>query len=128
MRRAAGTICVVLGLLLLYAKQSPADPNAPPVVAPATPGTAAVYVYEKDDGRIPPAVLAAIDQLKRRGVSASLFERDTRDGAGQVPDQYALAHAEAERVGLPALVITAGGRVVGTLKAPTGAQLLEAFR
>lgn len=95
------------------------DPNKPPVV-PATPGTAATYVYEKDQHIVPAAVMSGLNKLNReKKVRATLFEQDTLDGTDQVPDQYKVPLAAAKEAGLPALVVTNGANVVRVVKSPT---------
>jgi hypothetical protein len=91
--------------------------------------TAATYVYEKDNGSVPPPVLAALDKLNRAGVMATTFEEDTTDADGKVPDQYAVALPAARTAGLPSLVVLAGDKVLRTVKAPTTEeQVTEAAR
>lgn len=100
----------------------------PSVLSPSK-ATAATYVYEKDNGSVPPPVLAALDKLNRAGVMATTFEEDTTDADGQVPDQYAVALPAARTAGLPSLVVLAGDKVLRTVKAPTTEeQVLEAAR
>lgn len=97
-------------------------------VATTGPATAAVYVYEKDSSAVPPFVTTAINRLNReRKVMATLFEADTTDGTGDVPDQYRLALAAAKKAGLPAVVALAGQTVLRVTPAPaTEAAVLEA--
>ncbi len=90
--------------------------------------TAAVYVYEKDDGAVPPFVTVAINKLNReRKVVATLLEADTTDGTGDVPDQYRQALEAARKAGLPAVVALAGQTVLRVTPAPaTEAAVMEA--
>ena len=91
--------------------------------------TAATYIYEKDDTTVPPAIAAALDKLNTAGIRANIFEEDTTDGAGEVPDQYKLALPAAKAEGLPALVVEGGGRVLRTVKDPkTEEAVLEAAK
>jgi hypothetical protein len=98
----------------------------PDVVAPVEPApvvpTKITYVYEKDQGEVPSVVRVALDKLNRKGISATAFEDDTTDGSGAVPEQYAIALAEATKVGVPALVSQAGSVVLKVVKAPTTEQ------
>lgn len=97
----------------------PPGPVVPPVVTPDTKVTAATFVYEKDQHPIPPAVLSALNKLNReRKIVATIFETDTRTGTGNIPTQYKVAHAEAIKAGLPALVVTAGDKVIRVVKDP----------
>lgn len=80
--------------------------------------TDAVYIYEKDSGSVPPAILAGLSELNKKGVLATTFEQDTLDGSQQVPDQYRVALEAAKKEGLPALVFSSSGRVVRVLKNP----------
>lgn len=99
------------------------------VFSPPAKVTAAVYVYEKDDTAVPSAVRAAFSTLNKGGIVATEFEEDTVDGSGEVPDQYKVPLAAAKATGLPALVVTAGDKVVRTVKDPkTAAQVLEAAK
>lgn len=98
-------------------------------ISPLAPApTAAVYVYEKDDTRILPAVQAGIDRLNRElKIVATIYDDDTRDGNGEVPDQFKVALAAATAAGLPALVVTAGDKVLEVVKDPkTAEQVWEA--
>jgi hypothetical protein len=111
--------------------------GAPPVVEPDKPApdpttkaTAVVYVYEKDDGGVPSAVLAGLNRVNReQKIRATLFEDDSTDGTGEIPEQYKTPRAEALKVGLPALVVMAGYAVLRVVKAPTTeAAVVEAAR
>jgi hypothetical protein len=85
----------------------------PPPDPPKPSATRVTYVYEKDQTAIPPEVAAALNELNLKGWTASEFEEDTRDGEGQVPDQYVKALTLATEKGLPALVVeTPNGEVV----------------
>ena len=90
--------------------------------------TAAVYVYEKDDGAVPPFVTVAINKLNReRRVVATLLEADTTDGTGDVPDQYQAALDAARKAGLPAVVALAGRQVIRVTPRPgSEAAVMEA--
>jgi len=89
-----------------------------------TPSNAAVtYVYEKDNGEPSSGVMAGLNRLNReKNLKATIFEEDTVDGSGQVPDQYKVALDAARAAGLPALVVTAGEKVVNVVKNPTTAE------
>lgn len=89
--------------------------------SPTTDPKRVTYVYEKDEGGVPPGVAAALIKINRDSpaIIASEFENDTVDGTGQVPEQYAKALAEARKAGLPALVVEdSNGNVLQVLKAP----------
>lgn len=101
-------------------------PSTPPG---PTPGLSITYVYEKDQGGVPPAVHGALAELNAQGLRATTFEEDTTDGSGSVPEQYVAPLAAARNAGLPALVVTAGQQVKRTVKAPTTReQVLEAAK
>lgn len=86
---------------------------------PTEPATAATYVYEKDNGTPSPAVMSGLNRLNReKKIRATIFEQDTKDGDGDVPDQYKVALSEAKKSGLPALVVTNGERVIKVVKDP----------
>jgi len=95
--------------------------------SPFATATAATYVYEKDDGGVPPPVAAALDKLNRErpGFVASPFEDDTVDGAGETPEQYKVAKDAAKK--LPSLVVQAGTKVLKVVEDPkTLEQVMEA--
>lgn len=94
-----------------------------------TKATAAVYIYEKDTTAIPPAVGAALNRLNReKQIVATLFEQNTTDGTGETPKQYVVPLAAAKQAGLPALVVTAGEKVLRVVVDPqTEAQVMEAI-
>lgn len=93
--------------------------TSPQTITPIATPTAATYVYEKDDGPVPAPVQAGINRLNReKKVIASVFEDDTKDGASDVPDQYKVPLAAAQKAGLPALIVTAGAVVVKVVKEP----------
>lgn len=113
---------VATGMLLLSSAPSVSIPTIPwklPVPVIVSPATAAVYVYEKNDGPIPPGVASGIDKLNReKSVIASLFEDDTVDGDGDVPDQYKPALEAAKQSSIPSLVVLSGTSVVRVVKSP----------
>ena len=90
--------------------------------------TAAVYVYEKDDGGVPPFVTVAVNRLNReRKVVATLLEADTTDGTGDVPEQYQAVLDAARKAGLPAVVALAGRTVIRVTPQPASeAAVMEA--
>lgn len=96
-----------------YDPDDPDDPVSPDTV------TAAVYVYEKDDGPVPVGVSAGIDKLNReKKLTASLFEKDTVDGTGQVPGQYRPALDAAKAKAIPSLVVLAGTNAIKVVEKP----------
>lgn len=103
---------IIVALMILHAARG----SGVGIVAPKA--TAAVYVYEQRSGEIPNAVLAAIDKLNRQNIVATTFDVDTTNGGEQVPAQYAAAVPAAKEAGLPALVVSAGLKVLRTVKAP----------
>jgi hypothetical protein len=115
-------------------KPKPVDPDKPvtPPVDPNTKVTAVTYVYEKDQNGIPNYVSQALNKINRESnfqIVASIFEDDSTNGPGQVPAQYKAAYEAAKKEGLPVLVVTAGDKVLRSVKAPkTEAEILEAAR
>lgn len=109
---------------------TPTDPPIKPVEPPTDKATAATYVYEKDDTAVPPPVLAGLNRLNReKKLLATLFEDDTTDGTGEIPEQYKVSLAAARQAGLPALVMTAGDKVLRVVKAPKTEQaVMEALQ
>lgn len=95
-----------------------------------TTATAAVYVYEKDEGPVPTGVYAGIEKLNReKQIIASLFEYDTVDGTGETPEQYKPALNAAKARSIPALVVLSGTTVVTVLEKPqTEEEIWEAVR
>jgi hypothetical protein len=95
--------------------------------APTVKATSIHLIYEKDEHNIPSPVLAALNQLNRRGIVATTFDDDVVDGTGEVPAQYKIALEESRKSGLPVLVVQAGDEVVKVVKNPTTEQaVLEA--
>lgn len=87
--------------------------------------TAVVYVYEKDYGEPPAVIRATISKIDSEGkIRASVFEEDTTDGTGEVPEQYKVPLATARDKGFPTeevpavLVVMAGDKSVRFMKAP----------
>lgn len=106
---------LALFALLVYRKSGG---GVLPIVEPKA--TAATYVYEKSGGPIPSAVMAGLNQLNReRHIRATTFDADTRDGNGEIPDQYKAALVAAQAAGLPCLVVTAGETVSKVVPRPT---------
>jgi hypothetical protein len=101
-----------------------------PVVVPVTPDkpveptpepskvTAVIYVYEKDQTAIPSFVSAGLNQINRKGIDATLFEADTKNGSGQIPAKYQAAYDRAKQEGLPVLVVMVGNTIAKAIKAP----------
>lgn len=97
-----------------------------PFVSPKP--TAVTYVHD-EKAALPSGVLAALDELNTKGLVATAVSDDTTDGEGQVPDQYKATIPAAKAVGIPALVVQAGERVLKTVKSPTTKeQVLEAAK
>ncbi len=94
--------------LLLYSSQNQGCTISPP----SRNVTQITYVYEKDQGAVPPAVTYALRQVNETTqVAATAFEKDQRDGDGQIPDQYQVALAAATEAGMPCLVVQVGDDV-----------------
>lgn len=122
MNRNLNLILVGTGLILLALAFS----GGASVIAPQT-ATAAVWVFEKDQGEPPPGIMAVLDRLNReRGIKATKFEVNTVDGDGETPDQYKVPHAAAEEVGLPAFVVLAGDEVLNAVLDPNPQEAWEA--
>lgn len=96
-----------------------------PVLSPSKP-TAVTYVREAK-APVPAGVSAALAELNLKGIIATEFPDAVTDGDNQVPDQYKVTLPAARSVGIPALVVQAGDKVLKTVKAPTTkAQVMEA--
>lgn len=118
---------VVLALMWFASKPGTFGPVAPKV--PVVKADAATYVYEKDANPVPAPVRSALNTLNRQGIKANEFEQDTKDGTGDVPEQFKVPLVAAKEAGLPALVVTGEGKVIRTVKAPTTEQqVLEAAK
>lgn len=120
-----GLILIILGLLkfdlgTLFELPIPDQP---------TTVTAAVYVYEKDDGPVPSGVYVGIEKLNReKNILASLFEDDTVDGTGETPEQYKPALEAARAKSIPSLVVLSGTNVITVVEKPqTEKEILEAI-
>jgi hypothetical protein len=101
-----------------------------PLLNKPTTITAAVYVYEKDEGPVPVGVYSGIEKLNReKQILATLFEKDTVDGTGETPEQYKPALAAAKTKSIPALVVLSGTNTVAVVEKPqTEADVLEAVQ
>lgn len=107
--------------------------NVLPISAPvevAEKATAATYIYEKDKHSVPSAVMAGLNRLNReKKIVATLFERDTTNGKQSVPKQYQASAKAVPFEDMPALVVTAGDKVLNIVKSPTTVeQVVEAVR
>ena len=97
----------------------PVGPDTPPV-APTTKPTAAYYIFEKDDGAVPPAVQTGLDRLLReKKIDARSIEQHVTDGTDRTPDAFKAPIAAAKQAGLPALVVMAGDEILSVTKSPT---------
>lgn len=109
--------------------EDPEDPDVPDPPPTTDKVDAVTYVFEQQDGAPPRQVMDALDALNRLGIVATVFERDTTDGTGDIPSQYKAALTAAKAAGLPCLVATSNGKVVRTVQRPTTKeQVLEAAK
>jgi hypothetical protein len=110
---------LALHRMLVGPRPPPVDPIKPPPLT--TRATAAVYVFEKDQGTPPPPVSAALHRLntERESFVASAVDQDIVTGAGQVPEQFRAAIQAAKQAGLPALVVMSGANVLRVVRNPT---------
>lgn len=82
----------------------------PSVIAPS--GVTAVhYFLEKDKDAPRSPILSALDKLNSKGVVANMVEVDTKDGTGEVPEQYKVSLPAAIEKGIPAVVALSGSKV-----------------
>jgi hypothetical protein len=94
-------------------------PDDPVVPVPNSEITAAVWVYEKDDGEPPSSVRVALDRLNReRKILATTFDDDSVDGDGEVPDQYKAPLEAAKNYQLPVLVLMKRSGPPEVIRAP----------
>jgi hypothetical protein len=114
-------ICLVIAGFLLF------NGKLPGFISPSK-ATAAVYVYEKNTGGVPPVVQSAIGKLnERENFIATTHEDDATNAQGVIPAQYKNAVPAARAAGLPALVVSAGEKVLRTVTKPTtAAQVIDA--
>lgn len=116
-------VIIVAGLVWM-SKGGGCDSFAPPVKIDRV-----TYVYEKDNTAIPSAVSAALNALNTQGIMANHHEQDTKDGTGDVPEQYKIALPAAIAAGLPSLVVQSGTKVVRVVQDPkTYEQVIEAAK
>lgn len=122
-----GLLLIGLACWLAFNPPGP-GPQPTPAPAPAVKASAVTFVFEKDQHVVPPPVIAALNKLNReRGIIATIYDKDTVDGQGEIPEQYKAARAAALEAGLPALVVLHGKVVIRVVKNPTTeAQILEA--
>jgi len=123
-RIGVALICFSVALLLFGSKGC----DLP--IGPSEKATSATYIYEKDDGPIPPAVLAGLNRLNiERNIIATTLDDDVVDGSGDIPEQYKPVHEAAPEADRPALVVLAGKKAINVVKSPTTAeQVWEAVR
>lgn len=120
-----GIILIVLGLLKVdFGVVFDLPLNSPTTL------TAAVYVYEKDEGPIPVGVYAGIEKLNtEKNIVASIFEKDTIDGTGETPEQFKPALVAAKARSIPSLVILSGTTAINIVEKPqTEEEILEAIK
>lgn len=110
-----GAFWLVSGGLSMQGCKLPSEWPAIPTWT--TKATAATYVWEKDQGGVPAAVMSGLNKLNtERKIIATEFERDTKNGNQQIPAQYKVAVEAAKE--LPALVAQSGDRVLKVTKSP----------
>lgn len=97
-------------------------PDPIPPVVPVETISKITYVYEKDEGGVPSAILAALSEVEssHASVTVSVFEDDTVDGTGQVPVQFQRAKEASDKYGRPCLVAESVERVVRVRLKPKG--------
>jgi len=95
----------------------PAIPGIPSFIQKAT---AVTYVYEKDQGGVPGAVLSGLNKLNERKILATSHEHDTTNGNQQVPLQYLIPVDAFKAAGgqSPVLVVQSGNRILKVTKDP----------
>lgn len=104
-------------------------PGIPTISLPSinSKTTQATYVYSAQHHTIPGPVSAGLQALNKQGIVATTFEVDTKDGTGEVPEQYKVAVSAAKEP--PAVVYQAGDKVLRVLKVTkdtTQAEIVEA--
>lgn len=109
------------------------DPKPNPTPGPIQPPNKVdrvTFVFEKSKHPIPLEVSNALNKLNtEKGILATVFEQDSKDGDGEVPDQYKIALEAARKAGLPCLVVQSGSSVLKTVAAPkTVADVMEAIK
>jgi len=115
---------LLLGLCLMTGCEFPTTTQ--PLPTPSQPTAPAIvrltYVYEKDQGGIPPALAAAISdaELSSGSVRVGVFEEDSTTGAGNVPEQFRRAKEAADKYGKPCLVAESADAVVRVRLKPQG--------
>ena len=116
------TVLLLLVLGVMFLNPNGCQPGLPNQPSPSQKATAATYIYEKDTTAVPSEVQAALGKLNvdrlEDSFIASVFEQDTTDGDGDIPDQYKVPLQAAKEAGLPALVVTSGTLVLKVVKNP----------
>ena len=116
-------LILLLGVILALTSGGGAD------ILPSNKATAAVYVYEKDTTAVPSGVQGGINRIKRElGLAASVVDDDVTDGAGHIPEQYAVAIPAAREHGLPCLVVLVDDDVLKIVEVQTEEDVMEAVR
>lgn len=88
--------------------------------------TAVTYVYEKDTGGVPGFIGSGLSRLNLLDppIMATPFEEDTLNSAtNAIPGPYKIPREAALKVGLPALVVQAGDKVLKVVKDPKPADI-----
>lgn len=108
------TIALMLIGILLMLTSSGSGPS------PFSPNKVTSVTYVHDEKfPIPSGVTAGLSELNMKGILATDYPDDVTDGDDQVPNQYKVTLPAAKAVGIPALIVQAGDKVLRTVKAPT---------
>ncbi len=112
MKSTVNTICIFILVLLLF--ESDWNWN---ILSPPKPDMVAV-VYESSDNIPEPYVTGALNELSSQGIQARVFDKDVVNGNNQIPEEVEKAVSEAQKNGLPALVVLGGGNIISVQNLP----------
>lgn len=127
----AGLIVLGVLLYLMFGNNLKCDSLPIPTPGPEpSQVTRVTYVYEKNEGGVPPGVSFALREINEAGeVIAAAIEQDITDASGSTPPQHSNAVTVAKRVGLPVLIVEgSGGTVLGFAKVTNEEQVREAVQ
>lgn len=124
--KAVSVLILMAAIVFVVRNDGCTIPNPLPAPAPAI--ERATYVYEKDDGGVPPGVAYVLREANKAGkIVGSVIEDDIVDSTGNTPPQFAVAVSAAKEAGLPALVLESSEGVVKVLQSPDEQQVTEAL-
>ena len=123
MKSTINTACILL--LLLVFSEIDWSWN---LIEENNPDTVCV-VYESSDTIPEPYVTGALGKMMIDGLQTRVFDKDVVTGTNQVPKSLENAINEANKNGLPALVVLSNGKVIKVQDLPkTESEIIEAVK